>query len=185
MPTPRRNFEDFHFYHIYNRGNHREAVYHDARDYEKFLWMLRDAAAEHSVTVAAYCLMPNHFHLLLRQDGRGSIQKCMTSLALGYVKYYNKHYGQVGHIFQGRYRDRYVRDNADLMNLSRYIHLNPVGIRGIDEYEWSSYRAYLGEPNRFCDPSAVMRLTDIGPHNYAIFCNSRKNSELPGGQATE
>lgn len=180
MPTLPRNFRDHEFYHVYNRGNHKDVVYHEAHDYERFMWMLRDAAAEHSLTVAAYCLMPNHFHLLLRQNEGGSVGKCLTSLTLGYVKYYNKRYGAVGHLFQGKYRDRWVQDEADLLNLSRYIHLNPVGLAEIDRYEWSSYRAYLGEPSRFCTPGVVLGAAGIGPHGYAIFCASRNNSELQG-----
>ena len=185
MPTPARNCTDLGFYHVYNRGNHKDVVYHGTLDYERFLWTLHDAAAEHLVTVAAYCLMPNHFHLLLRQDEGGSIQKCLTSLSLGYVKYYNRRYGVVGHLFQDRYRHRLARDSDDLLNLSRYIHLNPANLTGIDAYEWSSYRAYLGEPSRFCQPISVLEAAELGPHRYAIFCDSRNNSELPGITASQ
>jgi putative transposase len=184
MPSRPRNFADLSYYHIYNRGNHKDSIYHDTRDYERFLWMVHDAAAEHGVTVGAYCLMPNHFHLLVQQQVGGSIQKCLTSLTLQYVKFYNKHYGQVGHLFQGKYGDRLVRDEADLLNLSRYIHWNPLGLGEIDRYEWSSYRAYLGEPSRFCVPALILDATRTSRHNYAMFCDPRKNSEFQGDQLT-
>ena len=182
MSTAKRIFLDNNYYHVYNRGNHKEPIFHAPRDYERFLFTLRDEASERGVNVAAYCLMPNHYHLLLRQAPGGDIGKVMTSLGIGYVKYYNYTYGQVGRLFQDRYRARYVRDGADLLNVSAYIHWNPADLIDPVLYEWSSYSAYLGAVNRFCTAQLVLTETNQTPASYAIYCRSRKNPEVKVGQ---
>ena len=182
MPTHSRYIQDGTFYHLYNRGNHKEPIFHNAQDYERFLWTFTDAAAEHNVGIHAYCLMPNHYHALVRQRNGGSISTMLRSATVSYVKYYNKSYGQVGHLFQGKYQFRPIRDVIDLAHITRYIHCNPVNLASIDSYEWSSFSAYVGQQSRFCDPKPVLRR--IAPHNpegYATFCRSVKNSDLKGG----
>jgi REP element-mobilizing transposase RayT len=183
MPTPQRVILDGSFYHLYNRGNHKEPIFHEARDYERFLWIFTDAAREHQVDVAALCLMPNHYHALVSQREGGSLERAMRSFCVGYAKYYNRSYGQVGHLFQDRYRARLITSDADLAWVSRYIRRNPVeaGISTIEGYEWSSYQAYMGVPSRWCDPIPVLAaLQRLGIDNYATYCTDVKNSEVPG-----
>jgi putative transposase len=184
---PRRNIEDGRYYHLYNRGNHREVIFHAAEDYERFLWMLVDAAAEYGVEIGAYCLMPNHYHALVRQRVGGSLVQMMRSFGVSSAKLYNRRYGQVGHLFQERYRTRAVRDEADLIYLSRYIHRNPVElVPRLADYEWSSYRAYLGEATLWCQPAPVLRVFQGQFRgSYASFCEPVKISEMPGYWVTK
>jgi putative transposase len=173
MAYPPRNIIPGAFYHLYNRGNHREAIFHSAEDYERFLWAFTD--------VAAYCLMPNHFHALVRPISGSGLVKMMRSFSVSYSMYYNRSYGQVGHLFQGRYRTRLIRDEADLVNVSRYIHRNPVELAELATYEWSSYRAYLGAATRFCNPNLVLAVfRDFYGGSYDMFCRSVKRSDLTG-----
>jgi putative transposase len=182
MAYPPRNLIVGRFYHLYNRGNHRDSIFHCASDYERFLWALTDAAAEYDVEVAAYCLMPNHYHVLVRLGIDANLSAMMSSCTISYTKWFNRRYGQVGHLFQGRYRTRAIENDADLMNVSRYIHRNPIELGGLLGYEWSSYRAYLGEPNRWCEPDAVLKVFKaLGGYDYEMYCNDVKISEIPGG----
>ncbi len=181
VSTPRRIIVDEAFYHLYNRGNHREPLFHQPCDYERFLWTLTDAAAEHGVGVAAYCLMPNHYHLLVRQQAGGSLERAMRCFEVSYVKYYNGRYAQVGHLFQGRYQLRLITSNADLVGVSRYIHRNPVELAPLGGYEWSSYRSYLGEASRFCDPEPVLEVFESNYHgSYEMYCKDVKTSGVQG-----
>lgn len=177
MPTPRRIILDDVYYHVYNRGNHRDPIFHSVQDYGRFLWVFTDQAAENNIEVAAYCLMPNHFHSLLKQRPGGDMTRHMASFGVSYAKYFNKVYGQVGHVFQGRFKSRAVVDPEDLIQLTGYIHRNPIGLVGnILEYEWSSLRAYLGEVNKFCDPNDVKGiLHDYGLNDPDIYLEFVKN----------
>jgi putative transposase len=181
MRVARGMIEDGAFYHLYNRGNRKEAIFHSAHDYERFLWMFCDAAAEYGVGVHAYCLMPNHYHALVRQQNGGSMVAMMRSFGTSFSMYFNRTYGFVGHVFQGRYRTRRIVTDADLLWVSRYIHRNPVGLAAIGEYEWSSYRAYVGEMSRFCDPNPVLSVhRNLYTANYATFCEDVKGT-VPTG----
>lgn len=98
-----------------------------------------------SIQLLAYCLMPNHFHLLIKQSDESSIDLFMNSLATRYSMYFNKRYKRVGHLFQGTYKAVLVDSEPQLLHLSRYIHKNPY-VKGVplQSYPHSSYSAYLG-----------------------------------------
>lgn len=152
---PRALFEGG-IYHVTSRGNERQAIFRDDRDRERFLERLADSAATYQVRVYLYCLMPNHFHLLV-ETPLGNLDRFMGSLLTGYTVYFNRRHQRVGHLMQGRYGAQVVEGNQYLLKLSRYIHLNPVQIHGIVErplnerlrllrnYPWSSLREYVGK----------------------------------------
>lgn len=183
MSIARGPIEDGAFYHLYNRGNRKEPIFHQSRDYERFLWDFSDAAFEYGVGVHAYCLMPNHYHALIRQAKGGSLIKMMRSFGTSYSMYFNRAYGHVGHVFQGRYQTRKITTDADLVWVSRYIHRNPIGAGRLRAYEWSSYQSYLGEASRFCDPEPVISIFS-GLHSiedsYATFCEDVERTVLTG-----
>jgi len=99
------------------------------------------------IELISYVLMPNHFHLELKQSGKKDIENFMRSLITKYSKYFNKKYERVGPLFQGRYKAVLIRNTEYLLYLSRYIHLNPIELlthsQSLVEYPWSSYPAYL------------------------------------------
>jgi putative transposase len=175
-----RAFEDGAYYHLYNRGNNKEAIFHQAADNERFLWLMAEAAGEYDVGIHAYCLMPNHYHALVRQRPGGSMVQMMLSFATAYAMYYNRAYGHVGHVFQGRYQTRLIRNEQDLVEITRYIHLNPANIADYRSYEWSSYRSYAtGQPNIYCSTRPVLqtfRASQLG--SYAAFCKPVKGPGL-------
>jgi putative transposase len=132
------------YFHIYCRGNNKNNIFLSAHDYFRFEDRLREYSDLEKVEVLAFCLMRNHYHLLLHESDFGSIARLMQRLNLSYAKFFNAKYGSVGHLFQGPYGERAVESDGDLLNVSAYIHNNPRDL-GVDPrvYRWSSYSDYL------------------------------------------
>lgn len=133
-------------YHIMTRGNNRQRIFGDDYDYQKILKLVADAKTKLPFYLYAYCLMPNHVHLLVerRQDAIGRV---MHRLLTGYSRYYNQKYVRVGHLFQSRYKGILCQSDQYLAALVRYIHLNPVRAKMVRKpaaYRFSSHRVYLG-----------------------------------------
>ncbi len=100
MPRIARGLADNQIYHIINRGNRREAVFHDNYDYEKFLKLLIESKEKYAMKIYAYCLMPNHFHLVIYTKYADSLSQGMNWISSSYVRYYNKRYNISGHLWQ-------------------------------------------------------------------------------------
>jgi REP element-mobilizing transposase RayT/predicted nucleotidyltransferase len=135
------------FFHIIVRGNNRENIFRDSADYLRYLQKLVYFCRKGDMTLYAYCLMPNHIHLLLEM-GKVSLSKVLQRFHTWYTQYFNRRYDRVGHVFQGRYKAIICDKDAYLLELVRYIHLNPVRAGLVDEpedYPWSSHRIYIGE----------------------------------------
>ena len=145
---PRRNleFRVGHYYHLYNRGHNRQNIFFDRQNYLYFLRQLRRHLVEQGVDVVAYCLMPNHYHLLVHL-GTDRLSERMQAFILSYTTVINQRYRRCGTLFQGRFQAIWVDTEAYLLDLSRYIHLNPVKAGFVDrpeDWEFSSYQDYLG-----------------------------------------
>ncbi len=170
-------------YHIYNRGAHKAPIFLDASDYHRFLHLLYVANCNKPVrlsqlnrariyqyerrdtlvNIISYCLMPNHFHILVGEKTEKNIGRFMLKLCTAYSMYYNKKYSHSGTLFQGQYKSKYVGTDEYFRYLIDYIHLNPFSIdepnmiktakpeyfdRAVafsQKYEYSSYKDYLGE----------------------------------------
>jgi putative transposase len=111
-------------YHVIVRGNQRQRTFLSPANYQTYLEKLTQYRRQHEVTIFAYCLMPNHVHLLL-ECGKTPLGKFMQGLQQSYTQYYNRKYKKVGHLFQGRYKAILCQKDAYLLELIRYIHLNP------------------------------------------------------------
>jgi putative transposase len=135
------------FYHITSRGNEQKSVFISKRDREKFLEYLESASERYNAIIHVYCLMDNHYHLLLETPS-GNLPQIMRHINGAYTTYFNVKHDRAGHLFQGRYKAILVEKDEYAKELSRYIHLNPVraGIVELpEEYEWSSYLSYIGK----------------------------------------
>jgi REP element-mobilizing transposase RayT len=133
-------------YHVFSRGNAGEDLYRAAADREKFLIYVEKAVGRFSLKLHAYCLMPNHFHLLL-ETVLPNLSQSMQWILFCYAAYFNRKYKRHGHLFQGRFKSILVDGDAYLKQLSRYIHLNPVRLGLVSKpisYLWSSYPAFAG-----------------------------------------
>jgi len=134
------------FYHVINRGNAKERIFLNDRDKEKFLDYLVVAVDRFSLIVHTYCLMDNHYHLLI-ETPEANISKAIQWLNVSYAVYFNRKRDRYGHLFQGRFKSILVDADEYLQILSRYIHLNPVRSRLVikpGNYKWSSYNAMIG-----------------------------------------
>jgi len=135
------------FYHITSRGNRKEPVFLSDHDREVLLEYFRDANKKYDAVIHAYCLMKNHYHLLL-ETLRANLSKIMHFLNASYTIYFNRRHSRVGHLFQGRFKAIIIEADSYAQELSRYIHLNPIRAKIVarpEEYTWSSYQAYLSD----------------------------------------
>ena len=130
-------------YHLTARGNRREDIFEDNVDREVFLSVLEKVCDTYNWVCHAYCLMSNHYHLLIETPD-GNLSKGMRQLNGVYTQAHNRKHGRSGHVFQGRYKAIVVEKEAYLLELCRYIVLNPVRagmVRSAKDWPWSSYRA--------------------------------------------
>jgi REP element-mobilizing transposase RayT len=135
------------FYHVTSRGNERKAVFKSVRDREKFLEYLESATERYNAVIHVYCLMDNHYHLLLETPS-GNLSKIMAHINGAYTTYFNTKRQRSGHLFQGRFKAILVEADEYAKELSRYIHLNPVRAKMCElpeDYNWSSYLSYIGK----------------------------------------
>jgi len=134
------------FYHVMSRGNTRSRIFKDDKDKLRFLDILMKTHEKYGIVIHAYCLMKNHFHLLVETPNANLI-KAMHKINTSYTNYYNKRHDRAGHLFSGRYKAIIVEKEKYALRLSYYIHLNPVKSKYVKEpgeYIWSSYRDYVG-----------------------------------------
>ena len=134
------------FYHVITRGNQRQNLFRDDKDREFYLDRLEQYRKRYGFTIYAYVLMSNHVHLLI-ETGKTPLSKIMQGLQFSYTRYFNRRYRKIGHLFQGRYRAIICDRQEYLLELVRYIHLNPARTKQpsvLDEHRWSNHRAYLG-----------------------------------------
>lgn len=168
------------FYHIYNRGNSKQVIFNDGADYHRFISLLYLANSreklvfgrskidtinikneEKLVNIGSYCLMPNHFHIIVSQPENGDISRFMQKITTAYSMYFNKRYDRSGVLFEGKFKSKYIDNDRYFKYLFSYIHLNPVKIiqkdwkeSGINDkiealqflksYKYSSFLDFLG-----------------------------------------
>jgi len=148
-------------YHVIARGNQRRDVFHDAADRRRYLAKLAHYKQRYAFRLLAYVLMTNHVHLLV-ETGTVGLGKNMQGLHQSYTQGYNRRYGAVGHVFQGRYQAILCDRDTYLLALVRYIHLNPVRaglVSDPEAYPWSGHREYCGPPSTgLLDCDVVLRM---------------------------
>lgn len=207
MPRRTVPFATGQYYHIYNRGSHKQPIFEDARDYKRFLitsryysfakapfrfsWYLLLAqqervrlmdqltrASKQRMTMIAFCLMPNHYHFLLRQEREGGISRFMSNLQNSYTRYFNTRYAEIGPLFQGQFKTVLVEDDTQLLHLSRYIHLNPYTsyivktFEELESFPWSSFQEY-GKPSAIplCEKEIIVEQFK-SPVEYQTFVSN-------------
>ncbi|MGB9698091.1 MAG: transposase [Thermodesulfobacteriota bacterium] len=139
------------WYHVLNRGRRGESIFHDARDYQIFLQTVQEACELWYLRVAAYCLLPNHYHLLV-QTPSANLSRCMRHIDGVYTQRFNRRHGHDGPLFRGRYKSLLIEADTYLLQLVRYIHRNPLGAglaQTLDEYPWSSHLGYLSRSSKW------------------------------------
>jgi putative transposase len=177
------------FYHITSRGNERKPVFKSGRDREKFLEYLESATSRYKAVIHVYCLMDNHYHLLLETPA-GNLPRIMRHINGAYTTYFNVKRNRSGHLFQGRYKAILIDADEYAKELSRYIHLNPVRaglVEKPEDYPWSSYRDYTGgrKPAGWLKRDFILEYFDAkepaAQEKYKTFVNqlAKENYETP------
>lgn len=194
------------YYHVFNRAIDRQTIFNTKWEYKRALETLRYyryinlpirlsqflnlqleardkiiteliARNEKLVEIAAFCLMPNHFHLLLKQAQTSGISTFISNFSNSYTKYFNTKHNRTGHLFEGTFKAVFIETDEQLIHVSRYIHLNPVSSfiiknEALDEYSWSSYPEYLNKPKLISEPSIVLKLFP-NSLSYKTFVNDQ------------
>ena len=171
MPRAARAKSDSGVYHVIMRGVGRQLIFEDDGDRRALLEKLGKLSDEGCLTVYAWCLMSNHFHLLVK-EGCEPIAVAMKRLGVSYAMRFNLKTGHVGHVFQDRFSSEPVESDEYLLTVVRYIHNNPekAGICARDKYAWSSYQEYVGAP-RICDTSLLLEMIG-GSQRFAEFSDA-------------
>jgi putative transposase len=139
------------WYHIMNHGRRDERIFQDSRDYDRFVDLLKESSELWNLRVSAYCLMPNHYHLLV-QTPDANISRCMRHINGVYTQRYNRRHHCGGQLFRGRYKSILVDADSYLLQLVRYIHRNPLRAGLTDSlkgYAWSSHKGYISGATRW------------------------------------
>jgi putative transposase len=144
MPRSGRVLLGGYCYHVLNRGNARQEVFHKDDDYAAFLKLLCQANERVPMRLLAYCLMPNHFHLVLWPRGDGHVSRWMQWLMTSHVRRYHRHYHSSGHVWQGRFKPFPIQSDEYLLTAMRYVERNAVRaklVRKAQRWPWSSIGA--------------------------------------------
>jgi putative transposase len=151
-------------YHAINRGNNRADVFADDTDFVAFLQSLVATKQRYPFQLFGYCLMTNHFHLLLRPDSGQSISRILQSLTVAHTWRYHKRHHTSGHVWQGRFKSPVIQDDSHLLVVLRYIEANPLRarmVRDLSEYRWSSFAQHgIGQDDPLLD--AFPEWSDLG-----------------------
>jgi putative transposase len=171
MARPLRIEYEGAVYHIISRGNRGEHIFVEDRDKEYLIETLQIAVEKYKIDLYAYCIMGNHYHLLLTAP-QGELAKAMHYIGSAYGSYLRRQKGWIGHVFAGRYKSLCVEKEGYLLELSRYIHLNPMraGLEAkVADYKWSSYGYYIGEKERPGWLNTDWLLAEYGPDRKAAW----------------
>ncbi len=150
MPVRGENFSKGEYYHIFNRGVNKEQIFFSSAHYLYCLKLVSKYALKYHITIIAYCLMPNHYHFLVRQDDDISVSKFIGLVFNAYVQGINRLLNRSGALFEGRFKHVHVEDESYLVYICRYIHLNPVSaglVKQPELWPYSNCREWLGTRN--------------------------------------
>ncbi len=147
MAKTRPEFLPGYYYHIYNRGANKQQIFKEKSNYLYVIKYLKKYSIELDVSIVAYCLMPNHYHFLVRQNGHYPAGLIPQRIFNSYTKAFNRSYSHSGTLFEGRYRSKVVEDVSYLIYLCKYIHINPIKaglVTKPEDWIYSNYQEFLG-----------------------------------------
>ena len=150
MPRTARASVAETWYHVLNRGNRRETVFHKPADYDAFVETVVDSQARLTVDILGYCLMPNHFHLVIRTHADGDMGRWMQWVLMAHARRYHRHYRTTGHVWQGRFKAFPIEEDEHLISVLRYVERNALRaelVARAEDWKWSSLTGWLrGDP---------------------------------------
>lgn len=162
------------WYHVMNRGRRSEKIFFTDTDRETFLNVLQEAFELWNMRISAYCLMSNHYHLLV-QTPDGNLSRCMRHVNGVYTQRFNRHNTKEGQLFRGRYKAVLVDEDSYLLEVLRYIHRNPLKagiVKSLDNYPWSSHKGYLSHAKKWSwlqKDALITQLTQVKSRQKAAY----------------
>ncbi|MDI6860701.1 MAG: transposase [Caldisericia bacterium] len=179
----RLNIENGYF-HVISKSVEETNLYNDDEDYEKFLKILNEERLKHNISIFAFCLMPNHYHILLKTNN-SNLSYFMKYLNHRYSLYFNNKNFRLGHLFMDRFKSFYINSDGYFLNVSRYIHLNPLEANLIDKpqnYNWSSYKFYYYDiENSLIDKNSFYEIISLKKEDYIYYVNNLYESLISSG----
>jgi putative transposase len=166
MPRSARGLADGYVYHVLNRGNNKKQVFHKSGDYDSFIRLMGDAKKRHPLQIYGYCLMPNHFHMILRPPRAECLSFFMRWLLTSHVRRYHGYHETSGHLWQGRYKSFIIQEDEHFLTALRYVERNPLRAHlvssGLD-WPWSSLKENTGSSaQNLLDPLPLELPSDWG-----------------------
>jgi putative transposase len=160
--TIKRKWHKGAVYHVTVRGNRRNDIFRDKEDFEYYLNTIEESLfyyIQFNYKIICYCLMDNHVHLMIKTDIE-PLGKLMGRISASYTRNFNKKYNYIGHLFQDRYFSELIKSDEQMLETSRYVHLNPVRANMVEkagEYIWSSYNIIIGnKKEKIIDSSLIL-----------------------------
>ncbi len=172
MQTP---FAAGQYYHAWNRGAGRHPIFVIEENYRYLTRLMAQHSVRYCIAIIAYCLMPNHYHLLLRQETDRPVSKFINTLFSAYVQALNRQQGRTGTLFEGRFQHRCIAEWADVLQLCRYLHLNPVKaglVSRPEDWRYSDYGEWAGLREGGFGDRVLMRSAFPDPEEYRAFVES-------------
>ncbi|MFH0990982.1 MAG: transposase [bacterium] len=172
---------DNQYYHIYNRGAHKALIFFNSENYRYCLDVLKNNASRHNVLIAAYCLMPNHYHLVMKQLDSGSISRCIQTTFNTYTQAINVRRNHSGTMFQGKAKAKLVNSDSYVFQLIRYVHLNPVEAQLVtrpEDWIFSDYADWAGIRERKTFNSSLRDMFFKNGEEYKEFVQQHRREEI-------
>jgi len=183
VPQKRPAYLPGQYYHFYNRGAHRVSIFKEPDNYLFVLRKIKEYVIAFRLTMIAYCLMPNHYHFLTRQDGDQAAGLLPQRVFNSYSKAYNKRYGHSGTLFEDNYKVKPVVKSSHLLHLCRYIHGNPVKdglVADPADWPYSNYLEWTGQRDgKLYDPEFVLMNFSSGEKYRAFVVKNLLGRDLP------
>jgi REP element-mobilizing transposase RayT len=170
-----------HYYHVYNRGVNRQRIFANEGNYCFLLRRAKRYLKDYDLSVIAYCLMPNHYHFLLRPEADDALSRFIQRLFNSYTQAFNKQHGRSGTLFEGRAKSILVDDERYVLYLCRYVHLNPVKARLVahpSEWPYSNYLEWVGQRSGTLVDRAFVQAYFSMPTDYGSFVTSAIDESL-------
>lgn len=182
MGIRKTKFIKGNYYHIYNRGCNKDHIFYEEKNYRFLLKKINKYYIECNISIIAYCLMPNHYHFLLRQDSDIPISKFVQSIFNSYTKAINKMYNRSGTLFENKYKSIHVSKENYLLHLCRYIHRNPLEaklVNNLSDWKYSNYPEWIGirKGKLFDREFMIERFGSIS--KYVEFVSDNKEYSFP------
>ena len=169
MRCKKKEFIKGEYFHIYNRSVENTLIFKSADDYLYFLDKFNPKITTYPASVFAYCLMPNHFHFLLRQDNDKPIYQIFSDINNSYVQHYNNKYSRKGHLYEGPLQHKRVKKENYIISLCQYIHYNPKKARLVDnlsDWKYSNYLEWIGKRNGILFNEELLKIYFGSPELY-------------------